>query len=63
LQKQNKMGSIKTSGKKKRLIKKGKSTRWAPFWAVPKVFGIGRKIHPSRITSKKRNWKRNKIKD
>ena len=57
------MGSNKTSGKKKRLIKAKKTTKWAPFWAIPKVFGVGRKIHPSRITKKKRNWKRNKIRD
>ena len=57
------MGSNKTSGKKKRLIKAKKTTQWAPFWVIPKVFGVGRKVHPSRITKKKRNWKRNKIRD
>ena len=57
------MGSNKTSGKKKRLIKAKKTTKWAPFWVIPKVFGVGRKVHPSRITKKKRNWKRNKIRD
>lgn len=57
------MGSNKDSGKKTRLIKKLRQTRWAPFWIVPKAMGTGRKVHPSRITSAKRNWKRTKIKD
>jgi ribosomal protein L39E len=57
------MASRKTSGKKARLVKNKTLTKWAPFWAVPKVFGIGRKVHPSRITKRKRNWKRSKIKD
>ncbi|MBD3262774.1 50S ribosomal protein L39e [Candidatus Woesearchaeota archaeon] len=52
------MGSIKTSGKKKRLNKAAKQTRWAPFWLIPKIFGPGRRIHPARITRKKRNWRR-----
>ena len=55
------MSSRKSSGKKKRLIKAGRQTHWAPFWLVPKVFGLGRKVHPSRITRKKRSWKRNNI--
>ncbi len=57
------MASRKTSGKKTRLVKARKKTKWAPFWAIPKVFGIGRKVHPSRITKQKRNWKRSRIKD
>ena len=52
------MGSIKTSGKKKRLAAKAKQTRWAPFWIIPKIFGPGRKIHPSRVTRIKRRWRR-----
>jgi ribosomal protein L39E len=55
------MSSRKSSGKKKRLIKAQKQTKWAPFWLIPKVFGAGRKIHPSRLTRKKRNWKRTRI--
>jgi len=55
------MGSIKPRAKKKRLIKAGKQTRWAPFWIIPKVFGKGRKVHPARLTVVKRRWRRNKI--
>jgi ribosomal protein L39E len=55
------MGSIKTSGKKKRLVSARKKTRWAPFWLIPKIFGPGRKVHPSRITRIKRNRKRTKL--
>jgi len=46
--------------RKKRLIKKGRQTRWAPFWLIPKVFGKGRKVHVGRLTKIKRNWRRNK---
>jgi len=56
------MGSTKTSGKKKRLGKAAKQTRWAPFWIIPKIFGAGRKIHPARITRIKRHWRRTRIK-
>ena len=55
------MSSRKPSGKKNRLIKAATHTRWAPFWIVPKVFGLGRKVHPSRLTQKKRHWKRTRI--
>ena len=47
--------------RKKRLAKAGRQTKWAPFWLMPKVFGKGRRIHPSRITHVKRNWRRHKI--
>ena len=48
--------------KKLRLAKKGRQTRWAPFWCVPKTFGKGRRVHPGRLTVKKRNWRRVKTK-
>ena len=48
--------------KKKRLAKHGRQTRWAPFWLTQKVFGKGRRIHPSRLTVVKRSWRRHKIK-
>jgi len=47
--------------RKKRLTKAGRKTKWAPFWLIPKVFGKGRKIHPSRLTVVKRSWRRKKI--
>jgi ribosomal protein L39E len=55
------MSSRKSSGKKNRLVKAGKQTKWAPFWLIPKIFGAGRKVHPSRITTTKRHWKRTRI--
>jgi ribosomal protein L39E len=48
--------------KKMRLMAAGKQTRWAPYWVIPKVFGLGRRLHPSRITATKRHWKRTRIK-
>ena len=58
------MASRKPSGKKKRLISKGKQTKWAPFWIVPKIVGMKRakQVHPGRFTKIKRSWKRTKIK-
>jgi len=47
---------------KKRLTKKAKQTRWAPFWSVPKKYGKGRKVHPGRHTVVRRSWKRTKTK-
>lgn len=44
--------------KKKRLSKLGTQTKWAPFWTVPKKYGKGKRIHPSRHTAVKRNWRR-----
>jgi ribosomal protein L39E len=45
-------------GKKNRLVKKGKQSRWAPFWTVPKIYGKGKKVHPGRHTKTKRHWRR-----
>ncbi len=56
------MAKIKSPGKKQRLAKKGRQTRWAPFWTVPKIYGKGRKVHPGRHTARKRSWRRTKIK-
>ena len=56
------MGSNKPLGKKKRLIKAGTQTRWAPFWTVPKIYGKGRQVHPGRHTTVKRSWRRTKLK-
>lgn len=54
------MARYKKLGKKKRLIKKGRQTKWAPFWTVPKIYGKTRKVHPGRHTHVKRNWRKNK---
>lgn len=48
--------------KKKRLVKLGRQTRWAPFWTVPKMYGPGRRVHPGRHTVVKRSWRRIKTK-
>jgi len=48
--------------KKLHLEKWGKRTKWAPFWAVIKKFGTGKKMHPSAITHVKRNWRHKKLK-
>jgi len=56
------MARYKKTGKKSRLIKKGKQTKWAPFWTIPKMYGVGRQVHPGRHTVVKRHWKRTKTK-
>ena len=56
------MARNKPHAKKKRLAKKGRQTRWAPFWTVPKKYGEGRRIHPGRHTDKKRSWRRTNTK-
>ena len=56
------MARFKHKSRKKRLVKLGEQTKWAPFWLIPKVFGKGRRVHPSRITHRKRSWRRIKTK-
>lgn len=55
------MATQKLASKKAMLAKRGRRTRWAPFWATFKAFGKGKKVHPSKITSVKRNWRRTKL--
>ena len=50
------------SSKKRHLAKAGKQTKWAPFWTVIKKYGKGKKVHPSRITHVKRNWRKTNLK-
>ncbi|MBN2421103.1 50S ribosomal protein L39e [Candidatus Woesearchaeota archaeon] len=47
-----------SSGRKIKLSKKGRRTKWAPFWIIPKSFGKNRKVHPARKTFVKRSWRR-----
>jgi len=54
------MARVKPPAKKQRLAKRMKQTRWAPFWTVPKIYGIGRRVHMGRHTVIKRSWKRGK---
>jgi len=49
------------SGKKIKLVKAGRRTKWAPVWVVLKKFGMGKKIHPSAITRHRRSWRRTKL--
>ena len=48
--------------RKLRLAKAGRQTRWAPFWTVPKKYGVGRRVHPGRHTFVKRSWRRTNTK-
>jgi hypothetical protein len=48
--------------KKRKLDKTRKHTKWAPFWAVIRKFGQGKRVHPSVITHIKRNWRHTKLK-
>ncbi len=56
------MSRFKPLAKKLRLAKKGRQTRWAPFWTVMKIYGKGRRVHPGRHTKVKRHWRRGKTK-
>jgi len=53
---------IKTSHKKVKLSKANSHTKWAPFWAVIKTYGQGKRVHPSAITRHRRSWRRSKLK-
>lgn len=52
---------IKNPVKKAKLEKKQRQTKWAPVWAVIKKYGIGKRIHPSRMTRYRRSWRRTKL--
>ncbi|MBW2975283.1 hypothetical protein KY366_06195 [Candidatus Woesearchaeota archaeon] len=56
------MSKYKHPSKKKRLSKLNRQTRWAPFWTVPRKYGMGRRVHPGRHTAVKRSWRRTKSK-
>ncbi len=55
------MTRYKHPAKKKRLIKANRNTHWGPVFAILKKFGVGKKVHPS-VLSSKRSWRRNKLK-
>jgi len=40
----------------------GRRTKWAPFWAVLRKYGMGKRVHPSRMTRVRRSWRRTKLK-
>lgn len=39
-----------------------RQTKWAPFWAVIRAFGKGKRKHPSELTAVRRHWRRTKLK-
>lgn len=53
--------SRRISQKKIKLVVHGRRTKWAPFWAVVKKYGKGKRVHPSFMTRIKRNWRRTKL--
>jgi len=53
---------MKTQHKKIKLAVANRRTKWAPFWAVLKKYGMGKKVHPSQMTSQRRHWRRTKLK-
>lgn len=48
--------------KKVKLAVHGRRTKWAPFWAVVKKYGKGKRVHPSYMTRIRRSWRRTKLK-
>ena len=52
---------IKNQEKKAQLAVKGRQTKWAPVWAVLKKYGMGKRIHPSAMTARRRSWRRTKL--
>jgi len=48
--------------KKIKLGVAGRQTKWAPFWAVIKRNGKGKRVHPSQMTKHRRHWRRTKLK-
>lgn len=48
--------------KKVHLAAQTRKTKWAPFWAVIRKYGMGKRVHPSRITAHRRHWRRTKLK-
>ena len=48
--------------KKVKLAVQNRKTKWAPFWAVVRKYGPGKKVHPSQITKQRRQWRRIKLK-
>ena len=47
--------------RKRHLQRAARQTKWAPFWAVLRKFGAGKRVHPSSITHVKRNWRTRKL--
>ena len=56
------MSKRRKTQKKIKLGKQAKRTKWAPFWTVLKKYGMGKRVHPSRMTRVRRSWTRTKLK-
>jgi len=54
--------AIKKHQKKVKLAVHTRRTKWAPFWAVLRKYGKGKRVHPSQITKQRRHWRRTKLK-
>ena len=48
-------------GRKAKLAKAGRQTKWAPVWTVLRKFGKGKRVHPSAMTRYRRSWRRTKL--
>lgn len=48
--------------KKIKLSVQTRRTKWAPFWAVIRKYGLRKRVHPSQITKHRRHWRRVKLK-
>ena len=53
---------VGTYQKKIKLGVAQRRTKWAPFWAVLRKHGKGKRVHPSQITKHRRHWRRTKLK-
>ena len=49
------------TAKKTTLAVKGRQTKWAPIWVVLRKYGMGKRIHPSATTARRRSWRRTKL--
>jgi ribosomal protein L39E len=56
------MAKKKDYQRKVKLAKANRRTKWAPFWAVIRKYGQGKRVHPSFMTRTRRSWKRTKLK-
>ena len=57
-----KMAKKKDYQRKVKFAKKTRRTKWAPFWAVLRKHGMGKRVHPSQMTRVRRTWRRTKLK-
>ena len=55
------MGHAKDYTRKVKYAKQNRRTKWAPFWAVLKKYGQGKRVHPSQMTRLRRSWRRTKL--